>query len=625
MRQIFSVLLFLVPVFAVMHCTPYSQRSGQKNVPLWAERAVWYQIYPERFWNGDPRNDPDVSDIITGWPYLALPGWRTHPWTSDWYALSSWEKNAGQDFYTLAGARRYGGDLQGILDRLDYLVDLGVTAIYFNPLFEAPSHHKYDATMYHHIDNNFGPNPDGDKEIWRTENPADPRTWRWTSADSLFLRLLETCHKNNIKVIIDGVFNHVGLTFWAFQDVKTRQQESPYKDWFIINSWDDEGTAEDEFNYAGWNGVRELPEIREDENGLNPGFRDHIRHVIKRWMDPNGDGNPEDGVDGWRLDVAEKVHPNFWRIFRTWVKEINPDAYLVGEIWWEDWPQNKMFNAAPWLQGDIFDGVMNYRTGRAIKKHVVDIKEQIDSQAFTDSIRQIIDDYGHEHFYASQNLISSHDIERLGSQIVNPDRWMDHGGNPAQDIGFNIRKPTRLEIRKQKLVAALQMTLPGAPMIYYGDEAGMWGGDDPDCRKPMLWSELAYQPEATHPRGMRRSLDEVRFNPDLYSWYRKLIRMRLSNNVLTQGDIQFHKVPDMEDLLVFSRSFEEETLFVLVNPQSESAVGKVLIPDIASENLTDLISNQQFMIFGEHIFVDLLPFQIVVLSLNQNIAENEGE
>jgi cyclomaltodextrinase len=283
-----------------------------------------------------------------------------------------------------------------------------------------------------------------------------------------------------------------------------------------------------------------------------------------------------------------------------------------------------MFNAAPWLQGDMFDGVMNYRTGRAIKKYVIDVVQQIDSRAFADSIQQIINDYGDEHFYASQNLIGSHDIERLGSQIVNPDRWMDHGGNPAQDISFDVRKPTRLEIRKQKLVVALQMTLPGAPMIYYGDEAGMWGGDDPDCRKPMLWPELIYQPEATHPMGMKRLSDAVKFNPDLYSWYRKLIRLRLSSNALMQGDIQFHKTVDMEDLLFFSRSFEEEVLFVLVNHHSEPTYGKVLLPDILSENLTDLISNQQFMIFGENIFVDLLPYQIVVLSLNQKLTSENA-
>ena len=613
MKYFQSLIIVLILGIILLSCVTSSSNKNNTLPPQWSKEAIWYQIYPERFRNGDYGNDPTIDDIKQGWPYLSPNEWKIHPWTSDWYKLASWEKSITHNYYTFAGARRYGGDLQGVLDRLDYLADLGITAIYFNPLFESPSHHKYDTGMYHHIDNNFGPRPAGDNEIWTKENPADPESWQWTSADSLFLQLVKSCHEKNIRVIIDGVFNHVGFTFWAFQDVIIRQKDSPYKDWFIIRSWDNPDTPEIEFDYAGWNGVRELPEIREDENGLNPNFQQHLYHIVKRWMDPNGDGNPNDGIDGWRLDVAEKVHPNFWKNFRRWVKEINPEAYLVGEIWWEEWPQNKMFNAAPWLQGDIFDGVMNYRAGRAIKKFVIDVEQQITAQAFADSINQIMHDYGFEYFSASQNLISSHDIERVGSQIVNPDRWMDHGGNPAQDIKFDVRKPNRLELQKQKLVAALQIVLPGAPMIYYGDETGMWGGDDPDCRKPMVWLDLKYESESAHPFGKQRAEDPVKFNPDLYGWYRKLIRLRKNHLSLALGDIQFYRMAGEGNSLFFSRTYRGKSLFIIVNNQSKKIHRNLHLPDFSYEQVRDLILDQPYTISEQQLSIDLAPFAIVIL------------
>ena len=613
MKYFQSLIIVLILGIILLSCVTSSSNKNNTLPPQWSKEAIWYQIYPERFRNGDYGNDPTIDDIKQGWPYLSPSEWKIHPWTSDWYKLASWEKSITHNYYTLAGARRYGGDLQGVLDRLDYLADLGITAIYFNPLFESPSHHKYDTGMYHHIDNNFGPRPAGDNEIWTKENPADPESWQWTSADSLFLQLVKSCHEKNIRVIIDGVFNHVGFTFWAFQDVIIRQKDSPYKDWFIIRSWDNPDTPEIEFDYVGWNGVRELPEIREDENGLNPNFQQHLYHIVKRWMDPNGDGNPNDGIDGWRLDVAEKVHPNFWKNFRRWVKEINPEAYLVGEIWWEEWPQNKMFNAAPWLQGDIFDGVMNYRAGRAIKKFVIDVEQQITAQAFADSINQIMHDYGFEYFSASQNLISSHDIERVGSQIVNPDRWMDHGGNPAQDIKFDVRKPNRLELQKQKLVAALQIVLPGAPMIYYGDETGMWGGDDPDCRKPMVWLDLKYESESAHPFGKQRAEDPVVFNPDLYGWYRKLIRLRKNHLSLALGDIQFYRMAGERNSLFFSRTYRGKSLFIIVNNQSKKIHRNIQLPDFSYQQVRDLITAQPYTVSEKQLSIDLAPFAIVIL------------
>ncbi|HYQ85689.1 MAG TPA: alpha-amylase family glycosyl hydrolase, partial [Bacteroidota bacterium] len=193
---------------------PYARAAHPHSaqVPAWAKRAVWYQIFPERFRNGDPKNDPRVDDLAGSWPHETPARWSISPWTSDWYRLQPWESEDAKGFYYHAQLRRYGGDLQGVIDKLDYLSDLGVTALYFNPLFESPSLHKYDATMYHHIDNNFGPDPDGDRRLWAAENPADPKTWKWSAADSLFLRLLKEAHRRGMKVVLDGVFNHVGMT-----------------------------------------------------------------------------------------------------------------------------------------------------------------------------------------------------------------------------------------------------------------------------------------------------------------------------------------------------------------------------------------------------------------------------
>ena len=161
--------------------------------------------------------------------------------------------------------------------------------------------------MYHHIDNNFGPNPKEDEKILASENPADPKTWKWTTADKLFLTLIKEVHRRGMKIILDGVFNHVGTSFWAFQDVVKNQQKSAFKDWFKIKSWDNPNTPQNEFEYEGWNGIKDLPEIKKDSvYGLEKDFGEHIHSIVKRWMDPNGDGNPSDGIDGWRLDVCRK-------------------------------------------------------------------------------------------------------------------------------------------------------------------------------------------------------------------------------------------------------------------------------------------------------------------------------
>ncbi len=602
-------ILFVLLAVLTINCA--AQVTG---VPQWAKKAVWYQIFPERFYNGDKKNDPAPEDMKGAWPYFVPEGWQVHPWTSDWFKLQPWEVKTGKDFYWNAGVRRYGGDIQGIIDKLDYLKKLGITAIYLNPVFESPSSHKYDATMYHHIDNNFGPDPAKDREIWAKEDPGNPATWQWTTADKLFLKLIKECHKRGMKIIIDGVFNHTGTTFWAFQDIVKNQKNSRYKDWYTIKSWDDPA-AGTKFDYEGWLGVKDLPEIREDANGLVKGPREHIHDIVKRWMDPNGDGNPEDGIDGWRLDVAEMVNHNFWKDFRKWVKGINPDAYIVGEIWWDDWQHYKMMVATPWLKGDEFDAVMNYRFARDLKDFAVNKKEPIDARGFVDSLNILYKQYPKENIYVMMNLLDSHDVERIASQLVNPDILYDHGGNSSQNKNFDVRKPNAVEKVRQEMIAAVQFTLPGAPQIYYGDEAGMWGGDDPDCRKPMVWKEFKYDTERAHPLGYERKPDAVKFDNALFNRYRLLAAIRNGNEVLSLGDIKFRFVDSEKNILIYSREYMGKEIMVAVNNNPEAKTIELGTENLfAGKNvIEDMITKKKIKMDKDKINLKLAPYEAMIL------------
>jgi glycosidase len=612
MKIIRYITLFVIITFLNSLAQP-QQVQTLDRVPAWTKQAIWYQIFPERFLNGDLSNDPKPDDMKGAWPYFVPEGWQNHPWTSDWYKLQPWEIKTGKDFYWNAGVRRYGGDLQGIINKLDYLKQLGINAIYLNPIFESPSHHKYDASMYHHIDYNFGPDPKKDSEMWEQENPADPTTWKWTTADKLFLKLINECHKRGIKIILDGVFNHTGTTFWAFQDIVKNQQNSKYKDWYTIKSWDDPKTEANEFDYEGWLGIKDLPEIREDKNGLVKGPREHIHEIVKRWMDPNGDGNPNDGIDGWRLDVAEMVNHNFWKEFRTWVKGINLNAYIVGEIWWEDWSKYKMMNAAPWLKGDEFDAVMNYRFVRALKNFVINKKDPIGPQGLIDSLNTLYKDYPVENNYAMMNLLDSHDVERVPSMIVNPDLLYDHGGNPAQTKTFDVRKPNTNERLIQKLIVGMQFTLPGAPQIYYGDEAGMWGGDDPDCRKPMVWKEFKYETETTHPFGLPRPADEVKFDENIFKWYQKMASIRKENKVLSLGEIKFYVFDEAKKILGYTRELDGEKLFVIVNNNSSENIVSTEKFLNGKKTFVDLVTGKKLEWIKNNSDIKLNPYQIMIL------------
>jgi glycosidase len=533
--------------------------------PQWVKDAIFYQIFPERFNNGDTSNDPDLASLSGSYPHDIQSEWFISPWTSDWYKLQPWEEKNGKGFPFNAQRRRYGGDIQGIIDKLDYLAGLGINTIYLNPVFHAPSLHKYDGATFHHVDAHFGPDPKADKKLMAEENSLDVENWPWTKADQLFLSLIEKAHRKNIRIIIDGVFNHTGLIFFAFRDVVKNGERSVYKTWYTINKWDDPATAENEFTYNGWAGVKELPELKEDSNGLVDPVKEYIFTAVKRWMDPNNDGDPSDGIDGWRLDVAEMVHHNFWKEFRSHVKLINPQAYITGEIFWDDWHAYKFMDPEPWLSGDQFDGVMNYRWAVTMCEYFIDQKNKITAGEFTTKLTGFEKSYHPETRFQLLNLMDSHDTDRLSSHIVNPDILYDKLVNLYDNPHYNVRKPNEAEWQILKLIATVQMTFPGAPMIYYGSEAGMWGADDPDERKPMVWPELEYEIEKANISLTPRPPDSVYFKKDLFNYYQKIIQIRNNEIALRQGTLKFVLTDNAQDVIAYIREFNSEKILCIVN------------------------------------------------------------
>lgn len=544
---------------------PESAVHADGWTPAWAKGIVWYQIFPERFRNGDPSNDPKLKDIDGSWPHDGTSPWQVHPWTSDWYELQPYEKQNGKDIWFNLQRRRYGGDLAGITEKLDYLQDLGVGAIYLNPVFASPSLHKYDSIVYHHVDPNFGPDPEGDRKLMAGEIPDDPSTWVWTKADRQMLALIREVHKRKMRIIFDGVFNHIGMKSPFFLDLVKNQQKSGYRDWFIVKSWDDPA-AGTKFDYEGWVGVKELPEWREDEKGIVAGPRKYIFEITRRWMDPDGDGDPSDGIDGWRLDVAYCVKHPFWKDWVSLVRKINPQAYTTAEIV-DTVEANK-----PYLQGDEFSAVMNYNFAFACSEFFVDEKNRISATRFDRLLQELREAYHPCVAHVMQNLYDSHDTSRLGTHVLNRDKgsyrdWgkyfdISKGSNPA----YSTRKPGPGDLEVQKLFVVFQMTYLGAPMIYYGDEAGMWGGNDPCCRKPMVWDDLKYSDEVFLPGGSRMDPpDKVEFNWDLYLHYKKLIGIRNSHQAIKTGDYKTLLADDRTGLFAFSRSGGGEYIVVVIN------------------------------------------------------------
>ena len=488
--------------------------------PDWARDAIWYQIMLDRFANGDPGNDPP----------------NTRPWTSDWRATSPWETANGQSFWEWAVFNRhYGGDLEGLRTRIPYLKALGVNAIYLNPVFEAPSHHKYDATNYVHIDDNFGSLGDAAMSA-ANEDLLDASTWGVNQSDRLFLEVLAELKAAGFRVIVDGVFNHVGDTHVAFLDVREQGAKSRFADWFEIESFEP-------FQYRGWAGFGQLPAFRKSADGLaSAALTKHIMDVTRRWMDPNGDGNPADGVDGWRLDVPNEVPMGFWREWRTTVKSVNPDAYVVGEIW---------KRADKWLDGRTFDAVMNYPFADAVVSWV---SGEIKAGEIDRRLARLRLAYPEQATAVMQNLLAGHDTDRLVSMIANPGRGYDRANSERPGSRYDGAKPREEAYRRARLAALVQMTYVGAPMVWYGDEVGMWGSDDPFCRKPMLWEDLPPNDDLAE-RIDGRHLEE----------YRAMIALRRGSPALRRGAFRTLVADDARNVWVFERRLGDERVIVALN------------------------------------------------------------
>lgn len=586
--------------------------TAQKNIPGWAEGIIWYQIFPERFANGDPGNDPEAEKVFINQGKVP-DGWKVSSWTSNWFAQSEWEKKAGGKFSDHLVERRYGGDIKGIIDHLDYLKELGIGAIYLNPVFEAVSMHKYDGSSYHHIDVNFGPDPKGDRLLIESETPDDPSTWKWTKADLLFLKLIDEVHLKGMKIIIDGVFNHTGLQFWAFKDIVKNGKGSKYSDWYIIHKFDDISTNKNEFDYKGWWNAKSLPEFNRTDDDLHPGPKQYIFHSTKRWMDPNDNGDCSDGIDGWRLDVARDVPIGFWRDWNKLVKATNLEAIIVGELW-ELSPE--------YISEDgVFDALMNYNFAFAVNDFFIAQKNKITASKFIKQLKEIDEVYPPEYLNLLQNLVDSHDTERISSMIMNPDRQYDRDGSNGNH-NYNPGKPTKEAYELQKLIAAFQITYRGAPMIYYGDEAGMWGADDPHTRKPMIWSELKYEDEIINEISDFRkgfATYKVEENKDLLEFYKLINNFRAKSSALKKGSLEFLYSNDEKNVIAFSRTHNDEKVVAVFNIGSHT--DNLIIPLDAKEVIfNELCSGEEGILKSDEsadasLIITIMPGSVKIFRL----------
>ena len=435
------------------------------HTPEWVKHAVFYQIFPDRFARSTRIQHP---------PGISFKEWGAPP-----------EEQGFQ-----------GGDLLGVVDRLDYLQELGVNALYLNPVLASASNHRYHTFDYFSVDPLFG-------------------------GDDALRELLDAAHKRDMRVVLDGVFNHASRGFWPFHHVLENGSESPYVDWFHIEDWplNPYPIGEDEApNYAAWWGLHALPKL----NISNPGMREYVLRAAAYWI--------EFGADGWRLDVPEEIEDaQFWREFRDVVRAANPDAYLVGEIW---------HDAQEWLRGDRFDGVMNYVFSRAALGFFgsetlrTDYRpggygmEPLNAGDFAAIIEHSLSIYEQDSVLAQLNLLDSHDTARA--------LWMLGEDESAL-----------------RLCALFQMTMPGAPCIYYGDEIGMTGATDPDCRAAFPWHNEEY------------------WNGDLLRYYREAIALRHRHSALRSGS---HRTVYARDgVYGCVRSTPEETLLALFNTNRKQA------------------------------------------------------
>ncbi len=449
-------------------CFPFLNKADVFQAPDWVKDTVWYQIFPERFANGDSRINPENT----------LPWGSTEP---------KWDNF-------------FGGDFEGIIQHIDHLVELGITGLYFTPIFKAYSNHKYDTIDYMEIDPQFG-----DK--------------------ATFKRLVDVCHQNGIKVMLDAVFNHSGYYFPPFQDVLKNQEQSKYKDWFHIRDFPI--ITKPRPNYDTFAFTEQMPKL----NTENAEVKDYLLNVARYWIE-------EFDIDGWRLDVANEVDHSFWREFRKTVKSVKPDAYILGEIW---------HDSMPWLQGDQFDAVMNYPFTQSALDFFA--KGTINADVFAQRISHVLHSYPNNVNEVSFNLLGSHDTPRILT-IANENK------------------------DRLKLLFLFQLTFIGSPCIYYGDEIGMTGGQDPGCRKCMIW-------------------DKQEQDLELFEFVQKLISLR--KNVPALGNKgEFHIIESNTETnhIIYEKRSKNESIFIAINNSEQSI--QIKIPFLAkNDEVINLWNNEK--------------------------------
>jgi len=464
--------------------------QAQNDVPDWAEGSVWYHIVIDRFRNGNPNNDPEKQEVVAD----RTADWQTHPWASDWYKLQVWESSRQEEFHKLVRDRRYGGDLLGVLEGLRYLQNLGVNVICLSPVFEAPSAFKYDFATLHHVDNNFGSSPreDLNKISDEKEKASD---WKWTSADRQLADLVLQAHELDMKIVLEVTFNYCGRDFWAFKDVTENQQQSSYKDWFVIHSWDNPATPDTvEFDYASWQDNDNFPLFRHDDNGLVSPVRQYIFDSTRRWMQLKTAQNDHAPVDGWYVKNVDEIAMPFWREWLALVREINPDVVVASDA---------ISPALGGISWPHFDAIANYPLMSLIHDFFVENALELTVSEFDRRLSELRRDHPRSHRNAMILPIDDLQRARIATLIRNAKQsrtqfvasgTLDGYGKNVKNNGYDPRPPNEDHRQLQKLVTLFQMTYAGSPLINYGTESGMWGAD-PDAFKPMLWPEIVYEDE----------------------------------------------------------------------------------------------------------------------------------
>ena len=656
------------------------------NVPNWAKEAVWYNIFPDRFYNGNHYNDPIFNEfgpeafkpnILHEQNFVEEYKWEKsnnvishfdrNRWTSDFREQTIWEKLGEREIdYSLKYARMYGGDLQGIKEKIPYMKELGINAVWLNPVFFSYQNHKYGANDFRHISPDFGTiktsgethgveinrnNKYGNKSYvdvlgnkattsselkllevnLKGENRGkngygeteDPATWVWTESDLIMVDLIKEFHKNGIRVIFDGVFNHSSSEHWTFNMVLADGENSKYKDWYKFTDFGqhvpitDDMSDEQAFEtlianrkrtiYNAWGGFDSLPEF----NTFNQEYKEYIFNITRKWMcGPDGKESEnwmeDDGIDGWRLDVPNCLeNQNFWNEWREVVKGSKKDSYITAELWG---------NASGDINGgNKFDTVMNYEWLKTVIGFFINqsreggVRYKLKAQDFFNELREKRTWYPYQALQASQNLNGSHDTDRLYSRIVNDvvgrnleeGKQLEKGYNGIRpDLASNNHPNTTIDWRNSpikpkdilKLISIFQMTYIGAPMLFYGDEVGMWGATDPYCRKPMLWKEFLYDNEKNPSHINQNEVYEQKVDSDLFEWYKKLIRIRLENKTLVYGKFREVFADNERDVIAYERVIEDQLIIVVINNSFNSWENVEFETNYQDERFIDLVT-----------------------------------